>query len=391
MPAFPKDLLKSPHDKKKEYFRDYKVHHKYLDDAIKETMLYIRSLVDERIILICGPSGVGKQELINAVKQKIIETEGSNSSEMTGYIPVIEVEAIAPVEGSFNFPSLWISALEEMDEAMLRQKLSYEEVEGYDRKGNKIFMSKVKKADYEQILINTLKYRHTKALIINEAHHMLMVATAKKANWSVNVLKSLASCKIPIVLVGTYELLKYLELESEYIDQSIRRTKTINFPRYYQDKEGFRCFGSAAKDLILHMPFEKINPNIISNNLAYLYKYSLGRVGALKIWLMDAYSYALDHQAKLLSMKHLEATRISGYLHDIVLDGIEDGESRMSKFLSDGDSNRSSAAKDENEDESSVSVKRTTSKNKKPFERNPKRDIANDGLINVSNKGGKLA
>lgn len=386
MPAFPIELLDASNEKKKEYFKDYTVHHKNLNDAIKETMMYIRSLVDERIILICGPSGVGKQELIKGIKKRIVETEEANSNKTTEYIPVVEVEAIAPVEGSFNFPRLWKRALEEMSMPMMKHLISWGEVAGLDSKGNRTILSEAKQADFEQILINTLIYRQVKVMIINEAHHMLMVATAKKANWSVNVLKSLASCKVPIVLVGTYELLRYLELESEYIDQSIRRTKIVNFPRYYQGKEGLRYFGAAAKDLILHMPFKEIDPNIISENIEYLFEYSLGRIGALKIWLMDAFSYALEQQAKLLTKKHLEATRISGYLRNIVLDGIEDGEIRMSKFLSDGDSNRSQIAKDE----SAINLpgKCTPAKNRKPFKRNPKRDEANAGLINISNDGG---
>ncbi len=387
MPAFPIELLDSCDEKKKKYFRDCTVHHKNLDDAIDETMLYIRSLVDERIILICGPSGVGKQELIKAIKQKIIKTEEDISNKTTGYIPYVEVEAIAPVEGSFDFPSLWKTALEEMNEPMMDYKYLPVEVEGRDRKGNRVIKADTKKADYEKVLINTLIYRHVKVMIINEAHHMLMVATAKKANWSVNVLKSLASCKIPIVLVGTYELLKYLELESEFIDQSIRRTKIVNFPRYYKDKEGLKHFGTATKDLILHMPLKEIDPNIISENLEYLFEYSLGRIGALKVWLMDAFSYALEQQAKFLTRKHLDATRISGYLRNIVLDGIEDGEIRMSKFLSDGDSNTSQIAKDENA--INLPGKCTPAKNRKPFKRNPKRDEANDGLKNISNNGGK--
>ena len=385
MPAFPIELLKASNEKKKQYFKDYIVHHKNLDVALEETMRYIRSLVDERIILVCGPSGVGKQELVNGVKQQIIETVGIDSNQTTDCIPIVEVEAIAPVEGSFDFPSLWISTLNEMSEPMMDHKMLPTEAEGCDDKGNRIIKSEVKKADYEKILINTLKHRHVKVMIINEAHHMLMVATAKKANWSVNVLKSLASCRVPIILVGTYELLNYLELESEYIDQSIRRTKIVNFPRYYRGAEGLKHFGTAAKALILNMPFEETDPNIISKNIEYVFEYSLGRIGALKIWMMDAFSYALDNNAKLFTREHLEATRLSGYLRGIVLDGIEEGESRMSKFLSDGDSNKSQLATDENP--SDVPGK-SPAKNKKPFKRNPKRDAANDGLVNISNKGG---
>src|SRR5690606_39335786 len=69
------------------------------------------------------------------------------------------------------------------------------------------------------LLNNTLYYRGVQAFIINEAHHMLLMATGRKTNWSVNVLKSLAGSKTPIVMVGTYELLNYLELHSEFVDQ----------------------------------------------------------------------------------------------------------------------------------------------------------------------------
>ena len=194
MPAFPIELLDASNEKKKEYFRDYSVHHKNLDDAIKETMMYIRSLVDERIILICGPSGVGKQELIKGIKRIIVETEEVTSNKTTGYIPYVEVEAIAPVERSFDFPGLWKTALEKMNEPMMDQKYLPAEVLGRDGKGNRVIKADTKQADYEKVLINTLIYRHVKVMIINEAHHMLMVATAKKANWSVNVFK--ISCEL---------------------------------------------------------------------------------------------------------------------------------------------------------------------------------------------------
>lgn len=67
------------------------------------------------------------------------------------------------------------------------------------------------------------------ALIINEAHHMLRVASGKKVNSQPEVIKSLVNLgKTPVVLVGTYELTVYLQdLRLAVTDQLNTRTRTV--------------------------------------------------------------------------------------------------------------------------------------------------------------------
>lgn len=373
---FPEVLLHESDERKKQYFAGLVAHHPNLDKATEETLRHIRSFVDERIVLVCGPSGVGKNELIKMVTQKITEAEENNPNKRLGCIPVLEAEAIAPKDGSFNFNNLWGAVLEG-NEPMMDYKIGWENREDYNKNGERVLLSKKRKGEYEQVLINFLKYRQVQAFIINEAHHTLMVATDKKANSSVNVLKSLASSKRPIVLVGTYELLKYLELNSECVDQIIRRTRIVDFPRYYKNAQGYKHFGAAAQELILNMPFEKIDPNIIYENFDYLFENSLGRIGALKIWLMDAYAIALDRHAQSLTMEDLEASRTPGFLSSTVLEGIEAGEERMKKILSDEKNYNSLKAPAENMDKV---ISKPSSKKRVPGERNPKRDAALGGL-----------
>ena len=374
------ELLSAADEQKKQYFASFVVHHPNLDKAVEETLRHIRSGVDERIVLVCGPSGVGKNELIKAVEQRIIEAVKSNPDTTPACIPVVQVEAIAPKDGSFDFNDLWLVALKEMNERSLNKKIMYEEIEGYDKNGNRVILSKTKKGQYHQVLNNTLYYRGVQAFIINEAHHMLLMATGRKTNWSVNVLKSLAGSKTPIVMVGTYELLNYLELHSEFVDQIIRRTNILELPRYFKDSAGLKHFGMAAKELILNMPFEEVDPDLLYENIEYLFDNSLGRVGALKLWLMDAYAYALERQAKFLTKQHLEATRVSGYLNSTVLKGIEAGEKRMATVLSDGEI-------ESKKELDKLNSQPSAAKNKAPFERNPKRDKSYQGLIKV--KGGE--
>lgn len=383
---FPFGLLNASSEEKKLYFNKCIISHKRLDEAIDKTMCYLGSNVPERLILVCGPSGVGKKELINGVAQRIINAEEKNQNKTDSTIPVVEVEAIAPEAGSFGFKGLWLSALEKMKEPMLDRKISYTEVEGYDSNGNKVIMSKVIKADYQKILQNTLYHRRVKALIINEAHHMLRVSTGKKANWSVDMMKSLANgSKTPIVLVGTYSLLDFLDgLSPDITDQINLRTKIVNFSRYHEDdKSEVLFFGKTAKKLLFNMPFESIDDKFVNKHWQYLYKYSLGRVGALKVWLMDAYNYAIEQGAQSLSMEHLDATRISGRQCEIELRGIWEGEKKMANILSEGSIDDALNFIDRSNNAESITKKAKAQTRSKPFNRNPTRDAANKGLENM--------
>ncbi|WP_088227119.1 hypothetical protein [Desulfosporosinus sp. FKB] len=55
---FPVELLDKTKEERKKYFADCIVSHKFLDEAINKTIRLITNDVPERIVFICGPSGV---------------------------------------------------------------------------------------------------------------------------------------------------------------------------------------------------------------------------------------------------------------------------------------------------------------------------------------------
>jgi hypothetical protein len=147
-------------------------------------------------------------------------------------------------------------------------------------------------------------------------------------------------------------------------------------------------FGKAAKKMLLYMPFEKNNEILVDREWRYLYMYSLGRIGTLKRWFIRAYSYALQQQAKSLTKEHLEKTRNSGNQIKIELKAIEDGEATIAQTRSDGDIEKAFCFYETNgnskEEKPPIAIRKG-----KAFERNPFRDAAYGGLVNVSVKGGK--
>jgi len=72
---------------------------------------------------------------------------------------------------------------------------------------------------------------HFEVMIIDEAHHMLMVRKNDMASleFQFEAIKSLAlETQTTIVLVGTYRLLDIRDLSG----QLVRRSEIIHFPRY---------------------------------------------------------------------------------------------------------------------------------------------------------------
>jgi hypothetical protein len=377
--SFPVGLLEGTINQRKSYFRDFIVEHKFLEEAVNMTISSISSQVSERLVFVCGPSGVGKKEFIKSVKRRVTELAHPILTENPGCIPVVDVEAIAPEKGSFDFVNLWRNALVNLAEPMIGHKISYSEIESYDSVGHKIIKSRVQKGDYQEILQNTLKYRNVLAMIINEAHHMLRVTSGKQVNWSADQLKTLTNgSQTPIIMVGTYELLMFLEdLDIGITDQINQRTRIINLPRYHTNKNSeINIFAKTAKMLLRNMPLEQTAEYLVDKDWEYFYTYSLGCVGTLKIWFMDAYSLALEEQAKTLTKEHLQKTRKPGHILSGMLKSIEDGERKMERVLSDGDIATQLGFhnhKSESQNDADKGVPKMKSKTK-PFDRNPKRD-----------------
>ena len=141
--------------------------------------------------------------------------------------------------------------------------------------------------------------RRTKYLIIDEAHHMLLVSNRQRLECQFECLKSFTiQTGVTILLTGTYRLLDILEQSG----QLTRRSQVVHFPRYdarrSDDRLNFRkILGYLETEL------SKYVPTSLVENAEYFYVKSGGCIGILKDWLARCLEYALDENAPLIDMK----------------------------------------------------------------------------------------
>jgi hypothetical protein len=131
--------------------------------------------------------------------------------------------------------------------------------------------------------------------------------------------------KIPWTGFGTYQLKDFLDLSP----QLSRRTRIIHLPRYRleQDKD-IEEFKRVLKHLLYRMPLPE-TPPLVKKQWEYCYERSIGCIGTLKDWLVQALDLALEEGATTLSLSHLEQTaKLTSECIQMAKDAIE-GEERL--------------------------------------------------------------
>ena len=188
--------------------------------------------------------------------------------------------------------------------------------------------SKVIETDLGWALEQALKHRQPKIFFIDEAHHMLMVASGRKLTDLPEAIKSLAN-RTGVVhgLVGTYELLTLHDVG----DQLSRRSVYVHFPRYRADcTQDREIFQSVVWGFQRRMPLPQ-EPDLVSQ-WDYCYERSLGCVGILKNWFQNALADAITEGATTVEMKHLEQRALSVAQCRNILKKIKEGENNQAQI-----------------------------------------------------------
>lgn len=177
-------------------------------------------------------------------------------------------------------------------------------------------------------LEQALKQRRPKIFFIDEAHHLLAVASGRKLTDVPEAIKSLASLtQVLHGLIGTYDLLTLHDIG----DQLSRRSIYVHLPRYnaefIEDRE---IWHSVIWNFQCQIP-TKEPPDFLSH-WEYLYSRSLGCVGILKNWSRNALGEALNEDAPTVTLKHLEKRALSVGQCRNILKHIKQGEARYAEI-----------------------------------------------------------
>ncbi len=282
---FPESLLLQSPLIRLAFFDNYTMAHPRLEEAFNLLKLLVSNSGESRVIFIYGPTGVGKTTLRLLIEKWLIETNQPELEVEKGWLPFASVEAVVQKSGLFNSKDHIKRCLFALHEPLIDHKIDYGTRGIYrNSNGQIVIESKVIETDLGWALEQALKHRKPKIFFIDEAHHMLMVASGRKLTDLPEAIKSLANrTRVVHGLVGTYELLTLHDVG----DQLSRRSAYVHFPRYRADcTQDREIFQSVVWGFQLNMPLKE-EPDLVSH-WDYCYERSLGCVGILKNWLRNA-------------------------------------------------------------------------------------------------------
>jgi hypothetical protein len=298
--TFPRDLLSRSKQERFNYFKNKVLGHDRLlavHGQLERAFLYPPG---DSLILVYGPTGVGKTTLRTRIEQALLKLEMEAMLKDPGYLPYVSMEAIA-ASRSYDWREHLIRVLIAANEPLISNKINPEarkQSQGKDlaRSGK----------DTELVLRRSLEsclhQRHTKYVIIDEAQHLKRVGSGSKYVFQMDTIKSLAETTGAIhILIGTYELLELTGLSA----QLCRRSTDIHFSRYSNhDDDDQIAFASMVESFQRHLPLAQ-TPDLLDYE-DYLYEKTFGCIGVLKTWLNNALSMALGSKDEILTEKMLE-------------------------------------------------------------------------------------
>lgn len=286
-------------------FKAYATSHTLLAEVDKQISRAIHEPAGFAFVLLYGPSGVGKTMLIRQLEHRAgVVREPAFAGFAGGLrhphpfapVPLLLLEARPPDGATFNRAEYYQVALKQLGEYPYDPSWEQKKGRGKDAKFND-------SAELRQIYEAALQRRGVRTIILDEAQHLLKLASGVKLVDQLDWLKSMTNTTgVLHILTGTYELLPLRNLNG----QAARRGLEIHFPRYqFQHEPDQLAFQRTLLTLLQQIPL-KVEIQLLIDQWAYFYERCIGCIGVLKDWLVRALAASLEASQSELLLERIQ-------------------------------------------------------------------------------------
>jgi hypothetical protein len=303
-----------------EHFRNFTMAHPRLVEARDELADAIDGAAPGSLVLVLGPTGVGKTTLRMKVENLLTQQMAPAMAADPGRLPFVSTEVVPPDTGRFRWRDYFSRLLAAMNEPLIDFKTLRSTA------CTQALNTTVRSMELGYAVEQALRHRRPPVVFVDEAQHLARIASGRRLSDQLDVIKSIANRTETVhVLLGTYELLAFRNLSA----QLSRRSMDLHFQRYRAESaEDRQVFRSVLLTFQKQLPFAETEADLMAM-WEFLYERSVGCVGILKEWLMRACVRAIKHGAVTLSPEHLEKTALSTSQCEKVLAESRQGETRL--------------------------------------------------------------
>lgn len=299
-----------------------RISHPRIEEVIGEIEA-LTSLGPNHILMVTGPTGVGKTTLAQSLHTRILRRYSEQMQQDAGLIPVLLIEARATSEAEFNWKLFYEDILEHLEGSEgTPAAVEY----GVDPRTNQVYRplgrSKNTAAGLRKKVEQALQARGVKILMIDEGGHFTNVSEARMKRQT-DALKSLSNCAgCQLILFGSYDILGISRLSA----QLARRIKEIHFSRYRSDSPDDCIIFERVLRRIEHDAGHFFG-GLLIDNAKLLQANTLGCVGTL-MDVIQGFASRAQTQSHV-SQELLERCLLTEGQHIAILEEIRHGESRF--------------------------------------------------------------
>jgi DNA polymerase III delta prime subunit len=284
-----------------EAFKAVKVKHPRLEEVDRVVTQTIEEPAGATHLLLYGPSGVGKSTVTKRLTERFVAAERDRA-----VIPVVWVEARPSDTGVYarlDYYRQVLAALQ--DHAAVNDRLLHLALTVRPNR------KKVEASEWlamREAVEYALALLQVKAVVIDEAQHLLQVTAPLRPVDQLDWLKSLTNrTQVLHVLVGPYDLCEVRNLSG----QAARRGRDVHFPRYHIARhEDRQAFVGALRYLLAHVPLT-CDVDSLLVHWRWLAEGSIGCIGILRDWLVDTVATLLAEGEPVLTLEALQAQALA--------------------------------------------------------------------------------